>query len=305
MPTIYIAGTITMDLVVRSERFPKPGETLHGKTFAMHPGGKAANQATAAAKLGADAAVIGKVGRDEFGERMKQVLREQGVRLDFVQETDEAGTGVALIVVADSGENAIVVVPGANGLLTIKDVVGVPIAAGDIVVGQIEVPLATVEALFRRSRKIGARTMLNVSPAQPCTREFLGLADYLIMNEVEFAYYAGGKIGMTAPAAILDAALKFWTRDGQAMIVTLGARGVVALLKNEQIVIPGHKVTTVDTTGAGDTFLGAFAARIAAGDAFKQALEYANAAAALSVQRPGAGSSIPSADEVKKLLASA
>lgn len=302
MPAVYVAGTITMDLVSRSERFPKAGETLHGKSFAMHPGGKAANQATAAAKLGANAAVIGKIGQDEFGERMKRTLREQGVRLDFVQETVAAGTGVALIFVADSGENEIVVVPGANGLLSVEDVAQIPVAQGDIVLGQIEVPPVSIEALFRRSKQAGAQTMLNVSPAQPLTPEFFGLADYLIVNEVEFAYYVSGKIDINSSGAILAAARKFRTRVDQAVIVTLGSRGVVALYKDEEAVIPGHKVKAVDTTGAGDTFLGAFAARLAVGDSFKSALAYANAAAAISVQRPGAGSSIPSAAEVEMLL---
>ncbi|MBI3115100.1 MAG: ribokinase [Candidatus Kerfeldbacteria bacterium] len=304
MPTVYVVGTITMDLIARSERFPQPGETFIGTSFAQHPGGKAANQAIASAKTGARTAVIGKVGRDAFGKTLTQFLKQNGVQLKYVQQTDEAPTGVAQIVVADSGENAIVVVPGANGQLTVEDVTNVPVADGDIVLGQLEVPRVCIEALFARARNAGAITILNPSPAQHCPREFLGLADYLIANENEYEYYIGEKVDFSAADAVLDAAPKLRTHAEQAIIVTLGARGLVALSGEERIVIPGHSVKAVDTTGAGDTFAGAFAARLAAGDTLKPALAYANAAAAISVQRPGAGSSIPSADEVNGLLAS-
>ena len=190
MARVYVAGSINMDLVARAARHPRPGETVAGTHVATYPGGKGANQAIAAARLGAETILLGKLGTDTFGNQLRDFLSGQGVQLDYLRQTAAAATGVALIVVAESGENSIVVVPGANALLEPDDLANVPIAAGDVVLSQFEIPLATIQQLFTRARAVGATTILNPAPAQRCAREVLALADVLILNESELAFFA-------------------------------------------------------------------------------------------------------------------
>ena len=299
MPRVYVAGSINMDLVARAPRHPQPGETIAGTQAATYPGGKGANQAVAAAKLGGETMLVGKVGTDAFGDQLCAFLRGQGVGLEYVQRSADAATGVALIVVSDSGENAIVVVPGANALLDPADVDRVPIASGDVVLSQFEIPLATVEHFFRRARGRGATTILNPTPARVCPRDLLALADVVVLNELELAcLLTSAPLAAASVDAIAEAARRLRTYAEQVIVVTLGAGGAVAVAPDRQLEIPGHKVTAVDTTGAGDTFVGATAACLACGWPLERALGYANMAAAICVQRPGAGPSIPTAAEV-------
>jgi ribokinase len=300
MARVYVAGSINMDLVARAARHPRPGETVAGTHVATYPGGKGANQAIAAARLGAETILLGKLGTDTFGDQLRDFLSGQGVQLDYLRQTAAAATGVALIVVAENGENSIVVVPGANALLKPDDLAGVPIAAGDVVLSQFEIPLATILQLFTRARAVGATTILNPAPAQRCAREVLALADVLILNETELAFFVDIEpIVASSPDAIAAAARCLRTRAEQVIIATLGAHGALAIIGERQLRIPGHRVRAVDTTGAGDTFAGATAARLACGYPIERALHDANTAAAICVQRPGAAPSIPTAAEVE------
>jgi ribokinase len=295
---VVVAGSINMDLVVTAERHPKVGETVPGGDLHFLPGGKGANQALAAARLGARARLVGKLGRDAFGDRLHAFFVEGGLDLSFTTRTSEAGTGTALIVVAGA-DNSIVVVPGANGLLAPADVEGVPIARGDVLVSQFEIPEATILAFFARGKRSGAKTVLNPAPARRCAPELRALADVLVVNETELAFFLESDI---AKRDVISAARGLPPRPEQIVVVTLGAGGAVAVDGEREVIAPGRTVPVVDTTGAGDCFVGALAARLAAGDDLERALHYANAAASLSVQRLGAASSMPTSDEVARQL---
>jgi ribokinase len=243
------------------------------------------------------------VGVDAFGERLSAFLASNGVDVSHVA-TSDVSTGVALIVVSSEGENAIVVIPGANGLLAIEDVDAIPVAAGDVVVCQFETPLQTTEAFLARCKGLGARTILNPAPAQRCPHRLLALADLLVLNETELAFLLGEpSLDLSSTEGVAAASARLRARPDQVVVTTLGARGCVAVSGADVVAVPGLPVNVVDTTGAGDSFIGATAARLAAGDELEAALSYANAAAALTVQRPGAGPAMPTAAEMNRLLA--
>jgi len=304
MSRVYVAGSINMDLVTRAHRHPRAGETVLGRGFATYPGGKGANQAVASAKLGAQTIMLGKVGTDAFGDQARRFLHGQGVKVDYVQRTGDAPTGVALIVVSDSGENSIVVVPGANGLLGPGDVEVAPVEKGDVVVSQFEIPLATIERLFTRCRTVGATTILNPAPGRACSPDLLALANVLILNETEIAFFLGvDRIDLSSLDAVATAANRLRAHPEQVLVATLGVRGVLATVGERRVSIPGRRVKAIDTTGAGDSFTGATAARLAAGCTLESALAYANAAASICVQRQGAGPSMATAEEVEALVA--
>jgi ribokinase len=302
MSRVLVAGSVNMDLVARVARQPRAGETLMGSAYAALPGGKGANQAVAAAKLGASVVMLGKMGADGFGAELRAFLQANGVDVGHLTVTREAATGVAFVIVAESGENAIVVVAGANGMLAPSDVGDIPLDHTDVALCQFETPLETTESLFRRCRAVGARTVLNCAPAVPCSRGLLDLADLLLVNETELASLLALNVSdLAAVDSVVQASRNLRTRPGQTVIATLGARGAVAVDGDRVLVIPAREVEVVDTTGAGDTFAGALAARLAAGDALDGALEWANLAASLSVQRVGAGPASPTLREVEQL----
>ena len=302
MRSVWIAGSVNMDIVATAARHPKIGETVSGKEVFFFPGGKGANQAVAAAKLGAPTALIGKVGADGFGRELRHFLSAQNVGLEFLRDAPDTGTGTAVITVADA-DNTIVVIPGANGVLSERDVAEAPLAKGDVAVSQFEIPIPTVRAFFQRARSAGATTILNPAPAMAFERDLLDLVDVLILNETELGTMAGARIGEhDSDARVVEVARSLLTRDGQSVVVTLGGRGAVAWAQGRAIAVPGKTVTPVDTTGAGDCFVGAVAAQIALGVTLGPALEYANIAASICVQRMGAGPSMPTAAEVAATL---
>ncbi|MDG2307497.1 MAG: ribokinase [Candidatus Binatia bacterium] len=298
MSRVFVVGSINVDLVARADRQPRPGETLVGMEFATHPGGKGANQAVAAARLGAETWMVGRVGDDGFGGEQMAFLGAQGLRVEHVVRTEGVATGVALIVVASDGENSIVVVPGANGRVEPDDVVA-DFSEGDVVVCQFEIPLPTVAAVLGRARAAGATTILNAAPSLPGGASSLGCADVLVVNESELAYLAERPEPNPSDTAAVFAGLRAARTDSsQTVVATLGGHGVVALAGHREIILAGHPARVVDTTAAGDTFVGALAARTAAGDDLEGALSYANLAASICVERAGAGPSIPTAAEV-------
>lgn len=275
-----------------------------GREVFFFPGGKGANQAVSAAKLGAWTALIGKVGADAFGRDLRSFLAAQNVCLKFLRDTSDAHTATAVITVAD-GNNAIVIIPGANGLLSERDVIEPTLAKGDVVVSQFEIPIPTVKAFFSRAQSAGATTILNPAPAIDFDRNLLELVDILILNETELGMMTGTEIHEDdRDTQIIEVARTMQTRDSQIIIVTLGPRGALAWVRGKAVTIVGEVVESLDTTGAGDCFVGAVAAQTALGAPIEQALEYANVAASICVQRMGAGPSMPTKAEVAERVKS-
>jgi len=298
MGRVFIAGSINMDVVATAERHPRIGETVAGHAVRYFPGGKGANQAVAATKLGAATVLIGRLGKDAFGDELRMFLASQGVDLSFVLETSGVHSGTAIITVANA-DNTIVVIPGANARVSAADVTGAAFAAGDIAVSQFEIPLPAITAFFRQARAAGATTILNPAPAVEFAGPWLDLTDILILNETELGLLTNRELRDTDDhGRFLDAARSLRTGPDRIICVTLGRRGILALLDGEPLILPGHDVRAVDTTGAGDCFVGAVAAQLAAGQSIRDALRYANVAASLCVQRMGAAPSMPTAAEV-------
>ena len=302
MGRVFVAGSINMDVVATADRHPGIGETVAGDSLRYFPGGKGANQAVAATRLGAATTLIGRLGKDAFGDQLKNFLAAQGLDLTFVRETAGVHTGTAIITVAKA-DNTIVVIPGANGLVSAADVTAPTIAKGDVAVSQFEIPLVTVKAFFLRAGAAGATKILNPAPTITCDAELLELVDILILNESELVLLAGTELRATDDhARFVEAAQSLPIGPDKIVCVTLGQRGVLALINGEPLIIPGRPVTAVDTTGAGDCFVGAVAAQLAGGSSIGNALDYANTAASICVQRMGAAPSMPSAAEVEAAL---
>jgi ribokinase len=302
MGSVFVAGSINMDVVATADRHPKIGETVAGRAVLYFPGGKGANQAVAAAKLGAPTTLIGRLGKDAFGRDLKAFLAAQGVDLRFMRETSEAHTGTAIITVAEA-DNTIVVIPGANALVSAEDVAIAPLSAGDIAVSQFEIPLPTIKAFFARARAAKATTILNPAPMMEFDRELLDLVDILILNETELGVLTNTELSDSDDFdRFIDAARSLGTGADRVICVTLGKRGVISLVNGVPLLISGRPVKAVDTTGAGDCFVGAVAMILAAGMPIQSALGYANVAASVCVQRMGAAPSMPTAAEVAAVL---
>jgi ribokinase len=302
MGRVFVAGSINMDVVVTADRHPRIGETVAGTAVLYFPGGKGANQAVAAAKLGAATTLIGRLGKDAFGDELKAFLAAEGIDLSFVQQTSQAHTGTAIITVANA-DNTIVVIPGANALVSAADVEAPVLAKGDIAVGQFEIPLPAISAFFKRARAAGATTILNPAPAIEFSRELLDLVDILILNETELGFLTKTELRDTDDYPhFIEAARSLQINKDKIICVTLGKRGIVALIDGQPLLIDGRAIKAVDTTGAGDCFVGAVAAQLAGGKPIHDALHYANMAASICVQRLGAAPSMPTAAEVEMTL---
>jgi ribokinase len=304
MGHVFVAGSINMDVVATADRHPRIGETVAGRALHTFPGGKGANQAVAAAKLGAPTTLIGRLGNDAFGDQLKSFLAGQGVDLSLVRQTTGLDTGTAIITVANA-DNTIVVVPGANASVTSADVDAAALTKGDIAVSQFEIPLPAVTAFFKRARAAGATTILNPAPAKEFSRELFDLVDILILNETELGFLAKSKLhDNDDDTRFVEVARSLQIGKDKSICVTLGKRGIVALIDGKPSIVAGRAVSAVDTTGAGDCFVGAVAAQLAGGKSIHDALDYANAAASICVQRMGAAPSMPTVEEVKAVLRS-
>ena len=305
MGRVIVAGSINMDVVATAERHPRIGETVAGLSVDFFPGGKGANQAVAAAKLGARTRLVGRLGKDAFGEQLRAFLAEQGVDVSLVRDTAATPTGTAIITVADA-DNTIVVVPGANGAVGVDDVLSVPLASGDVAVSQFEIPSPAISAFFTRAQAASAWTVFNPAPMRTFDRGLLELVDVLVLNETELGLLAKAELRDTDDLArFADVATSLQTRPDLTICITLGKRGVLALIDGEPFMAPALPVKAVDTTGAGDCFVGALAAQLAESIPLRQAMGYANAAASICVQRRGAAPSLPSAAEVAAVMRSA
>ncbi|WP_347557654.1 ribokinase [Robbsia sp. KACC 23696] len=304
---VTVVGSINMDLVVRTPRMARPGETLAGQGFAQIPGGKGANQAVAAARLGAHVHMVGCLGQDHFGTLLRQALEDEGIQCDGVGIAADLPSGIAVILVDERGQNAITVVAGSNGALS-------PIALAnhhamldlaDVVVCQMEVPSETVHAALAHARAAEKVVILNPAPViDALPAGWLPLIDFLIPNETEAESLTGIRVDSLEGAT---AAARQLRRDGaRHVLITLGARGVLWLPEGSDAAShhAGHRVEAKDTTAAGDTFVGALAAALAAGDTAATAIRFGLAAAALSVTRAGAQTSIPTHAEVIAFMGS-
>lgn len=292
-PRICVVGSSNVDLIVRVPRLPRIGETLVGRSLHMGFGGKGANQAVMAARLGARVTMVSRVGRDVFGEGVLRNYREQGVDAAHVLVDDGRSSGVAPILVDDAAHNVIVIVPGANLGLSPDDVrrAAPAVQGAEAVVCQLEVPVETTLEAFRVARSGGARTILNPAPAASLPDELLRLTDVCVPNEPEAELLTGREIG--GPAEAGAAARALLARGPRAVIVTLGARGALLVDAGGEVHVPGIPVRAVDPTGAGDAFIGSLAVFLAEGHPMREAVRRANAAAALSVTGLGAQASFP------------
>lgn len=288
-----------MDLVTRASRLPRGGETLVGQSFATVPGGKGANQAVAAARLGADVAMIGCVGSDAYGAQLRDALLVEGIDCQAVNEV-EGSSGVALIVVDDSSQNAIVIVAGSNGQLTPASLLAFDavLQAAEVIVCQLEVPMDTVGYALKRARALGKTVILNPAPASgPLPADWYAAIDYLIPNESEASALSGVPVDSLDAAKV--AATHLLNAGAGKVIVTLGSQGALFADGQGFEHLPAPKVQAVDTTAAGDTFVGGFAAALANGQGEAEAIRFGQVAAALSVTRAGAQPSIPTLHDVQ------
>jgi len=304
MSRVVVCGSLNMDVVVQSARRPAAGETLLGGKVSFLPGGKGLNQAIAAVRLGAATAMIGAVGKDSFADGLRSFLADNDVDSTGVREIEGPATGVALIQVAE-GDNAITVASGANLHLT-ADLIHEAPSRDEVWVAQFETPLATTEAVLKRARAAGARTILNLAPFARHPSRLLKSVDIAVLNEIELSQATGTDLKASSPLeAIVAACEELRLKGARAVVATLGRRGVVVVTAEGATRIPALKAKVVDTTGAGDCFVGALAARLAAGATPVEAARYANAAAACSVERLGAAPAMPTPREVAARLARA
>ena len=303
-PNILVVGSINMDLVVRTRHMPAPGETVLGGDFATSPGGKGANQAVAVARLGGACRMIGRVGDDAFGQTLLEGLRAEGIDCTRVLATPDTPSGVALIVVDSRGENSIVVAGGANAALTPDDVFGHEEAFedADLVVLQLELPLPTVRAAADLARRNRCKVVLDPAPAPRQLCEALFHVDLLTPNVTEAEQLTGARA--LDDRADKTVASDLIQRGAKAVALKLGARGAVAVQADGHFYrAPAYKVSVVDTTAAGDAFTAAVALALAQDRPLRDAIQFANAAGALACTRLGAQSAMPTADEVRFLIA--
>ena len=304
MSRVIVCGSLNMDVVLQSPRRPRPGETVLGAEVAFLPGGKGLNQAIAAARLGLPTSLFGAVGDDPFGKRLRSFLADNDVDTLGLHVVTGQASGLALIQVAES-DNAITVASGANRHFS-ETMVSTEPHPSEVWVAQFETPIEATSIVMRKAHEAGARTVLNMAPIQPYPAALLKSIDVAVLNEIELSQATDTPVAASGPmSAVVDACHKLRAKGVRAVVATLGPRGSIVVTAEHATEIPGARAEVIDTTGAGDCFVGAFAARLAAGTAPIEAARYANVAAACSVERLGAAPSMPTAEEVAARLARA
>jgi ribokinase len=303
VPRVLVVGSANVDFTVALARLPGPGETVSEGTLLVARGGKGANQAVAARRLGADVRLLGCVGDDASGRDVRQALAAEGMGVEALGTTTDAATGTALIVVDADGRNQIAVAPGANRRLSVGDVDrrAEDFAWAEVVVCSLEVPLTAARRALEHARERGALTILNPAPLPDRGLDFLALADYVTPNEGEAARLTG--LALTGPDDAGRVADAICALGAAHAVLTLGAAGALAHGAGGHCRVPGFAITAIDTTGAGDAFNGALAVALGARRGLTDALRFANAAAALACTRRGAQPAMPTLTEVEKLLA--
>lgn len=302
MARAIVVGSLNMDLVVTVAAHPRVGETVAGKTLRYLPGGKGANQAIACRRLGAEVAMVGRVGNDAFGTTLIAAQQAEGVDTQHLRVIDGASTGIALITVAADSTNTIVVTAGANAALTDHDLDAVAFARDDVLLTQLETPLPVVEAALHRAGEAGALRILNPSPSGAFDPRLLPFTDILVLNEIELAAITGLTVPPEDEPAIAAAAAQLVKAGCKHVIVTLGPDGAQLHAGDTSQRIAGRRVAATDTTGAGDCFTGALAAGLLCGLSLADSCRFANAAASISVTRSGATPSMPTLAEVEAQL---
>ena len=299
MSSILVVGSLNADLVVRSPRFPEPGETISGEDLQVIPGGKGANQAVAAARLDANVTMLGRVGKDNFGDFLLNNLKSNRVDTTLIQR-DDASTGTAIIVVDSNGQNSIVLSPGANGKVTPADIDHASFPPGGLLLLQLEIPIPTVIRATQRARESGTRVILNPAPAQPLPDELIALADFLIPNESELQLLTDVNVSDIPSAERAGRALL--QRGAKNVIVTLGEQGALIVEQETSKLIETFKVKVVDTTAAGDAFIGGFATKLLDSANVPEAVRVGCACGALATTKFGAQPSLPAKEEVEGFL---
>ncbi len=295
---ITVAGSLNMDLVVYADRIPRPGETVLGRNFRQMPGGKGANQASAAAKLGADVRMIGCVGADSFGAQLKESLSSDGVDVEYVMVKPDVATGVAVIQVESSGDNSITVAAGANYSITAEDIAGMKdvVTDTDVILLQLEIPLETVKAAIFAAKSAGKLVILNPAPAAVLDEEILRRTDILTPNETELEFLSGHR---TDTLENLKAAGTILLEKGvKDLVITLGSRGALHMNRNSTAHYDAYRVNAVDTTAAGDSFNAALAVFLSEGKTMEEAIGFAMKVGAMTVTKEGAQPSLPLLEEV-------
>jgi ribokinase len=299
---ILVVGSSNVDLILRVPRFPNPGETLTAENLVTAFGGKGANQAVGARRLGGEVIFLTKLGRDSFGESYRRYLAENGLPVRFLLRHRELPTGVALIELTQEGENRIIVSPGANGSLSTDDLEKHPAIWKGIrvFVTQLETPLDTVAQGLRMARNHGSLTILNPAPAVPLSPQMLSLVDFLVPNEGEAQFLSGIKMKKLEDTPRIAKAL---LKKGAAnVVITLGAHGLYYLNREKGFWMKAFRVKVADTTAAGDAFMGALAFSLAEGNALPRALRWANAAGALATTKLGAQPSLPTREDLERFI---
>ncbi|HEX9127407.1 MAG TPA: ribokinase [Methylomirabilota bacterium] len=304
MPRVCVIGSANVDYTVALPRLPSPGETVSGGTLLVNLGGKGANQAVAARRLGGEVRMIGCVGDDADGRRIAESLAAAGIGVEGLLASRDAATGTALIMVDAVGRNQIAVAPGANHRLTVEMAAAhaASIAWADVIACQLETPLPVVRWALAEARRHDVATILNPAPIQPLDEDILALVDFLTPNEHEAALLTG--LAVDSLESARDAAGRLLASGAGAVLVTLGERGALACYDDNAAHFPAFPVKTVDTTAAGDAFNGALAIGLAAGGTLEQAIPLASAAAALACTKRGAQDSLPGRAEVEAFLRS-
>jgi len=301
VPAIVVVGSLNADLVVHVPRFPVAGETISGEGFVLLPGGKGANQACAAARLGGVVAMVGQVGRDDQGGMLRESLRRAGVDVRLVDQDEQAATGVAIISIDATGENQIILAAGANGTFTTERLArALPlIRSASVLLLQLETPLDTVMRAATEARAAGVTVVLDPAPARDVPDQLLRLATYVTPNEGELARLVGAPVPDEPSMADIEGqAARLIARGSTRVLAKLGARGARLITADGATEWPARHVTPVDTTAAGDAFNGAFAVALAEGADLDRAVRFATTAAAISVTRHGAQPSMPTRAEV-------
>ena len=301
MSTIIVIGSSNTDMVIKSAHLPAPGETILGGEFFMNPGGKGANQAVAAAKLGGEVVFVAKVGDDIFGQEAVQGFKNEGIDTDYIVVDPRNPSGVATIMVDDQGENCIAVASGANGTLSPADIdkALARIDAADVLLMQLETPIPTIDYAASAGSEKWKTVILNPAPAQALSDDLLAKLDVITPNETEAEILTGIKVENTTDAE--KAALALREKGVGTVIITLGSQGAFVVADSFTGMVPVRKVNAVDTTAAGDTFNGALAVGMAKGLPIEAAVEFANKAASVSVTRLGAQASAPRLEELEGL----
>lgn len=299
---ILVIGSFMMDLVVRSSRLPETGETIFGSSFSRFPGGKGANQAVAAARLGADVTMVGKVGTDSFGDEFLETMKKESIHSEYILRDETKATGVGSITVDENGKNRIVVVPGANLAYSTSDLDSIVevLKSADILVMQLEMDQDVIEKAATLASIYHVPVILNPAPARPLRDELLKKITYLTPNETEAELLTGVKIDSIEDAKL--AADSLLNKGVEHVIITLGEKGALVATKFEKSFIPGYSVQAIDTVAAGDSFNGALAVGIAGGQDLFETVKFANAVGALTVTKEGAIPSLPHLQEVQQFL---